>query len=204
MLVSLNVGNDQLAYSPTSWTKGMIINSNEKTASKYEIMNIKGSDYMFCEWKSGDYVLGGMQPQLYVLKKADNKDYSNYSPSAKTDKVDYPFADDPQVIGKWKSVDFVKAIDDFNPEKQNWVFGLTLTGLDFGADGVLSESFGDEKYSESISWTKGLVLSQKALTASAYTIKEINGSTYLFYEWKSGDYVYRGMQPYYYVLKKEQ
>lgn len=33
-------------------------------------------------------------------------------------------------------------------------------------------------------------------------IKEIEGTTYMFFEWKNGDYVFRGVNPYYYVLKK--
>lgn len=204
MLISVNQGNGALAYSSTTWTKGMVINTDEKTASKYEIMNIDGSTYMFYEWKSGDYVFRGMQPYIYVLKKVDNNDYSNYNPSRKVDKIDYPFVDDPQVIGKWSSVDFVEAIDKFNPEKKSWISGLYLTALNFGKDGKLITSTEKGDYSGCITWTKGLVLNQNELTASAYIIKEINRSTYLFFEWKSGDYTFRGMQPYYYVLKKEQ
>ena len=49
-------------------------------------------------------------------------------------------------------------------------------------------------------WTKGLVLSKEGQTASAYTIKTLGGKNYLFYEWKSGDYVFGHMQPRYYVL----
>ena len=203
VLSSVYEGNEQLVPSDT-WTKGMVIDSYQKTASKYEIKNINGSDYMFYEWKTGDYILNGVQPSLYVLKRVDNNDYSSYTPNVKTDKIDYPFADDPQVIGKWKSVDLVKAIDKFNPENREFKFELPLTGLNFGADGVSSESFADGTQPRPISWTKGLVLNQKTLTASAYTIKEINGSTYMFFEWKSGDYTKRGMQPYYYVLKKEK
>ena len=52
-------------------------------------------------------------------------------------------------------------------------------------------------------WTKGLVISDnRTKTASKYTIKEMDGSAYLFYEWKSGDYTFRHSKPTYYVLKK--
>ena len=36
-----------------------------------------------------------------------------------------------------------------------------------------------------------------------YLIKEIAGSKYMFFEWKSGDYTIRHMKPKYYVLKKD-
>ena len=52
-------------------------------------------------------------------------------------------------------------------------------------------------------WTKGLVISDNyTKTASKYTIKEIDGSAYMFYEWKSGDYTFRHRKSSYYVLKK--
>ena len=54
--------------------------------------------------------------------------------------------------------------------------------------------------SSSHTWTKGLVLDDD--TASKYIIREIDGSSYMFYEWKSGDYTIRYMKPSYYVLKK--
>jgi len=40
-------------------------------------------------------------------------------------------------------------------------------------------------------------------TAARYIIREIAGRTYVFFEWKSGDYTMRGMKPGYYVLRKE-
>jgi hypothetical protein len=52
--------------------------------------------------------------------------------------------------------------------------------------------------------TKGLVLSSSLKTASRYILKELDGSTYMFFEWKSGDYTLRGMKPKYYVLKKAE
>ena len=42
-------------------------------------------------------------------------------------------------------------------------------------------------------WTKGLILDDKAMTASEYRIQTINGIDYLFLEWKSGDYTYGGI-----------
>lgn len=41
----------------------------DKTASQYTIKKINGCNYMFYEWKSGDYTLRGMKPYYYVLKQ---------------------------------------------------------------------------------------------------------------------------------------
>ncbi|NRW28867.1 hypothetical protein DFH72_002552 [Clostridium beijerinckii] len=55
---------------------------------------------------------------------------------------------------------------------------------------------------KNITWTKDLVLNTSDKTASKYIIKEINGSKYMFFEWKNGDYIERGATPWYYVLKQ--
>ncbi|MCH4885928.1 hypothetical protein EZV73_00045 [Acidaminobacter sp. JC074] len=112
-----------------------------------------------------------------------------------TDDIDLPFENDDEVIGTWKSVDFVDDFDQFQPEKKFWGGDLYLKELVFLEGGEFDKDFR--------TWTKGFVMHHGDLTASAYTIKEINGATYMFYEWKSGDYVYRDQKPSYYVLKKE-
>lgn len=130
-----------------------------------------------------------------------------------TDEVDLPFVNDPDIIGTWASVDFVREIDYFTPNQSKWKGDLYLTEMVFATDGVVASVsvMSSEEGVPTIKvyapapwfkWTKGVVTHANALTASAYQIKEIDGSTYLFLEWKSGDYTIRGMKPQYYVLKK--
>ncbi|MHC4426456.1 MAG: M56 family metallopeptidase [Planctomycetota bacterium] len=189
-----------------TWTKGLVL--SDDTASKYIIKEIGGSTYMFFEWKSGDYTIRHMKPFYYVLKKVSAKSLKHEPMFGKkadipptsyineqgrlVDKTDYPFVNDQKVIGGWKSVDFVREIKQFNPAKKNWRGGLHLNHLIFEEGGAMPHS--------SHKWTKGLVLDDD--TASKYIIKEIEGSSYMFYEWKSGDYTIRYMKPSYYVLKK--
>ena len=47
----------------------MIINPNVCTASEYEIRTIDGNEYMFVDWKSGDYIFGGKVFGHYVFKR---------------------------------------------------------------------------------------------------------------------------------------
>ena len=109
------------------------------------------------------------------------------------DKIDYPFVDDHEVLGGWKSVDFVRDIDVFDPDKKSWTGNLFLKELFFLDGGKTNWAF---------SWTKGFVLHAGDKTASKYLIKDMDGSKYMFLEWKSGDYTIRHMKPCYYVLKK--
>ena len=55
-----------------TWTNGYIINHDETTCASYVIKNINSVDYLFFEWKSGDYTLRGMTPWYYVLKRISN------------------------------------------------------------------------------------------------------------------------------------
>jgi len=112
------------------------------------------------------------------------------------DDIDLPFVNDEEVIGTWKSVDFVKKISQFKPESKFWGDDLYLEELVFKAEGALKVKY--------LKWTKGYVMHSGDKTASEYIIKEIDGATYMFYEWKSGDYIFRNQKPYYYVLKKEE
>jgi len=193
------------------WTKDLVL--DDDTASRYIIREIDGSAYMFYEWKSGDYTIRYMKPFYYVLKKvlAESLKYepkygkkANIPPTSTinergrvVDKLDYPFVNDPQLIGTWESVDFVGEMEDFKAGQKQWGDGqgdLYLKGLIFKSNGKTFKPWW--------TWTKGLVFHAGDKTASKYTIKRIEGSTYMFYEWKSGDYTMRYRKPAYYVLKK--
>ena len=168
-----------------TWTKGVLIHHGDKTAAKYLIKDMDGADYMFLEWKSGDYTIRHMKPKYYVLKKIGG---------IRTDDINLPFKDDPKTLGRWESVDFVKAPDQFEPGRRAWQGDLYLKELVFLKDGKTAKS--------SWTWTKGYVLDSADKTASRYEIKRIGGTEFMFFEWKSGDYVFRGMEPCYYVLRR--
>jgi hypothetical protein len=192
-----------------TWTKGLVFHSGDKTASKYTLKDIEGSTYMFYEWKSGDYTIRHMKPFYYVLKKVSSEtvkhevDKKAHIPPTSTineqgrivDKIDYPFVNDPRLIGTWKSVDFVRETEQFRAGRKQWGGGqLYLKELIFLPNGKTFKPWW--------TWTKGLVFHSGSKTASKYTIKDIDDSTYMFFEWKSGDYTIRHMKPFYYVLKK--
>ena len=112
------------------------------------------------------------------------------------DNIDLPFVNDPQVVGEWESVDFVADASDFNPDKPNRSgIELFLKGLTFLENGKMPQ--------RSMTWTKGVVIHHEDKTASHYEIREINGKSYMFFEWKSGDFTISGMKPCFYVLKKK-
>lgn len=53
-----------------AWTRNSILKEESQTNSAYEIKTISGKDYLFFEWKSGDYQFGGRVFGCYVLERA--------------------------------------------------------------------------------------------------------------------------------------
>lgn len=176
----------KVADSGFTWTKGHILNIADQTNSAYEIKPIEGQTYLFFEWKSGDYACLGLKPAYYVLRKAGD---------VRVDDINLPFKNDAQAIGQWKAVDFVMEPSQFTPGEKFWKGDLYLKTLTL-------QPGGKTPMSPAITWTKGHILHKGDQTNSAYEIKNINGKEYMFFEWKSGDYVYRGRKPAYYVLEK--
>lgn len=189
----------KVPHAAFTWTKDHILNPVDKTDSKYVIKDIEGSTYLFFEWKSGDYTIRGMKPKYYVMKKISSTpslttNINGEEVKLRSDKIDYPFINDPEVIGKWQSVDFVEKIKNFKPKVQLWNGDLYLNSLIFKENGKFDNDY--------ITWTKDLIINSQLKTASKYSIKEIDGSKYMFFQWKNGDYVERGATPWYYVLKQ--
>jgi bla regulator protein BlaR1 len=107
----------------------------------------------------------------------------------------YPFVDDPNVVGKWVTVDFVKEVNEFKPGQRQVRWDLWFKGITFSKEGTTNWTW---------NWTKGLLLlTGEGHTASHYIIKTIDDEQYMFFEWKSGDYTILHRKPSYYVLKKE-
>ncbi|OGR39128.1 MAG: hypothetical protein A2X29_10490 [Elusimicrobia bacterium GWA2_64_40] len=111
------------------------------------------------------------------------------------DDTNLPFVNDPAVLGEWRSVDFVREPGRFVPGKKQFGGSLFLEGLTFLPEGRTAVPW--------FGWTRGVVMHLGGdHTASRYSIKELNGAVYMFFEWKSGDYIIRRKKPQYYVLKK--
>ena len=52
-----------------TWTQGYILNKHNQTASRYSLVILNGTEYLFVELKNGDYIWGGMDPNQMVFVK---------------------------------------------------------------------------------------------------------------------------------------
>ena len=185
-----------------SWTKGFIINKNgDYTAvNPYKIEEINGEKYMFADWKSYDYIKNGGETTVLVLKKLDGKQYTLDEISRKDD-IDKPFFNDKKILGSWKAVAFIRSKDEyFNHD--NIQENLFFNHAEFQENGRFSRN--KNGFFPYLTWTKGYILSNNQYhTAEKYEIKIISGKEFLFIEWKSGDYIWGGWEPNYYVFVRE-
>ena len=154
------------------------------------------SDGLFI-YKNQEQVQNKEQKRPEILQKDYLPETSTVDANGRiVDKIDYPFVDDHAVIGRWLSVDFVRDINDFQIDKQQWNGELHLKELIIQPGGKMGKQWTG-------TWTKGFIFDPEDKTASKYIIKHIADSDYMFFEWKSGDYFIRGRKPAYYVLQKE-
>ena len=51
------------------WTKGSVLNLHRITTASYEIHTIVGKQFLFLEWKMGNYIYGGIKPSFYVFSR---------------------------------------------------------------------------------------------------------------------------------------
>ena len=186
-------GSDRTTNGVTAgwkWTKGKVY-AGSPTEGRYEIREEAGRTFLFFQWMNDDVLFRGQRPHWVVQEKAPGLREVR---SRVRDRTKYPFEDDPACLGKWSTVDFVEQINDFKPGKPSWKGDLAFKGLDFLPGGKTSKDY---------RWTRGLLLQDHDHTASRYEIHDLNGSRYLIMEWKSGDYIFGGRRPWYYVLKAQ-
>ncbi|MBQ4575738.1 MAG: MerR family transcriptional regulator [Clostridia bacterium] len=50
-----------------NWTRGTLLDKRNQIAEAYTLMNIDGREYLFVEWKSGDYIFAKRAPLYYVF-----------------------------------------------------------------------------------------------------------------------------------------
>lgn len=140
-------------------------------------------------------------PEIWVYEQKDGKHIASAEDIRLCDNINFPFMADQSVVGTWKSFDFIRKREDFDPNKENWKGGdLFVKDIEFKSDGTFI--LNTQSHSSKLKWTKGLMLNKYSKTASAYEIFVRDGKEYLIMEWKSGDYSFGGGRIYWYVYTR--
>ena len=154
------------------------------------LSNFKSADGTIFNNSSGEFIMAYIGGGQYRGSLAGTQFTVSVG---KVDNIDLPFINDPDVIGEWKSVDFVAEKSEFDPNLPKWKGDLYWKGLTFLENGKTLQPW--------FTWTKGVVIHHGDKTASHYEIQKINGQRYLFMEFKTGDYTILGKKPMYYVMR---
>ena len=178
-------------YWVISWSKNIVfINGNP---NPYIIEN--GLMYLNVvdPFDKNEYVVA-------VFKKENSNLYTEEEIAIK-DNIDVEYKSDSDVIGLWETVDFIRNKEDFNLENKEYNDELYLKELIFNVNNTVIVKFSD--LLKETKYTKNYVINLCASdTLSNYELKEINGSTYMVIEWKSGDYAFGKRVNGYYLLRK--
>lgn len=195
------------------WTKGVLYSSfgypRQTNRNKYTIQEMDGETFLFVELKGRNYFRGGL-PEIWVFRKADSRAYTR-SEIRIIDEIPELPADDASVIGEWNACDCVRDIDRFCPDSPFFPYeGLYWRKAEFLEGGAIRNSFQDAEDGSVHtdkphvwSWVTGYVICHPSSTVSKYLFRELEGVTYLFVQWKSGDYSYGGSEPGWYVFKRQ-
>ena len=189
------------------WTKNHIISEEKKVNNQYTIKKIGGEVYLFSQWKDDTYRWGIVQqPDIYVFRRIEDAKITEKAPEPvviREDDVTQPFVDNEEMKGTWKSITAVNQIEHFKGKDDVMYPELYLLELGIQDDGKVTGKLSRGSFSSGLRWTGDTIINEGDKTASKCTIKKIKGETYMFYEWKSGDYIIGGEDPGYYVLIKQ-
>ena len=182
-------------YWIIKWSKGFIyLNKNE---CPYEIIENK----MLLTIPD---TFDNTYSKIAIFEKENNKKYTIEEIRTK-DNINLEFIEDKNIIGFWKSVDFVNKPENFSPNNTYWKEELYLQKIIIAPDNSCIASYKgkSEIHNEEIEFTKNYFINLGAPnTTSKYIYKTIDKKDYIIVEWKSGDYVYGKMINGYYVLEK--
>ncbi len=201
-----NKSNDEGLH----WTKNYLVDLTygDKTIPAYAISTIGGKTFMVVEGKSGDYTRKGVILYYDVFVKTSNAP-ATASPikvirdnnGVIHESMDYKFVTDKDAIGQWTAINFVASPDEFDGKdttKQSFIETSIRNFYDNGKEAHYANKANGAAMTQ---WTKGYIWGSDD-TICEYVIKQLNGKTFMFVQWKTGDYTVRGQKPNYMVYMK--
>ncbi len=198
------------------WTRGVIYRivprQDALIRNPYTLWERDGEVYMTLHYAGQATLSEGGDPLWLLYRRVRHGDIPLSEARARTDDIDLPMIPDLAVIGRWDTVDFVHTPDRFDPRSLRIARAyMELLGLDMTPDGVahMRLSQGGQSVVHSHVYTRtsdgehrGAILDRTSLVAEEYDIRTIGEDEYLFLRFKSGDYIYGGMEQGYYVFRR--
>lgn len=214
--ISSDVADDEIIFMPGGaiawkyfWTKGTLYRICPKykfaIPNTYKTVDIDNSKYMIIQYMSNDCIDFGKDSIMLLYRQINNTAHTEHQIRPNVDKTDLPFVEDESVLGEWLVVDYIPEISDFNSDKRFCkADDLYTLKICFLSRGICIKTFKTTNNATNVlRYTKGYVINDSNLTTEEYQIKTVRDNEYLFVQHKSGDYIYGGIKPYWYVFKRK-
>ena len=149
-----------------------------------------------------------------LYRQTEHAALTDLESRAYVDDVDLPKLPDPEAEGEWVTVATTGDAHGFTlrdlPKERNgfWILGATFNQKGFcvrhyAREGGTTDRISDyTRYESPREGIRGAVLNPLMRVAEGYLIREIEGEDYLFIQHKSGDYMYGGRTPLWYVFRR--
>ena len=173
--------------SRSSYSYPVVVPSTFVICADFNPEKTKGVYVHYDDSASGNSLIGLPGQEMKVFNRGEWMIRAVVQQSgSKSMQLDKPKSGNKQSpLGKWESVDYVRKVEDFKPGEKSWQGELFLKGIEFSRGGKTSNPMMPK-------WRKGWILHGDGRTKAKYIIKEIDGTTYLFLPWLSGDVTNRG------------
>ena len=173
-----------------------------------------GIRYMTVRYATLTTLNRGGDPMWLLYRQTEHAALTDLESRAYVDDVDLPKLPDPEAEGEWVTVATTGDAHGFTlrdlPKERNgfWILGATFNQKGFcvrhyAREGGTTDRISDyTRYESPREGIRGAVLNPLMRVAEGYLIREIEGEDYLFIQHKSGDYMYGGRTPLWYVFRR--
>lgn len=215
--VSSDIADKEIIFMPNGaiawkyfWTKGTLYRICPKykfvIPNAYKTIQKGDLQYMIIQYMSNDCIDYGKDCIVLLYRQVDQIAYTEYQIRPHIDETDLPFFEDEAVHGEWLAFDYIPKLSNFDPDKKySEQESINTINLCFLSRGICTKTVSTTNKSTKfvLRYTKGFVLNDSEKTAEEYQIKKFNGRDFLFVQHKSGDYIYGGMTPHWYVFERK-
>ena len=200
-----------------SWSRGVLYTvSSYKTLipHPYTLWEVDGERYMTVRYVTTACLYRGGDPIWLLYRQTEHTVLTELESRAFVDEVDLPPIPDPAIVGEWVTVAFTSDAESFTLEEiarerpRLWIVGVSFNERNLcirryaQGGGTVERIFGYTRYEDASRPVRGAVLTLNNHIAEGYLLRELEGETYLFIQHKSGDYIYGGRTPLWYVFRR--
>lgn len=201
------------------WSRGVIYQMSglyrTLIPNPYTLWEEDGVRYMSIRYATTSSLNRGGDPIWLLYRQTCHAELTDLESRAYVDDVDLPGISDPDVVGEWVTVATTDDPYGFTakdcPRKRSgfWILGATFNENNvcvrrYAREGGTTDGISHyTRFEHPDEQARGAVLNELLRLAEGYMLREIEGETYLFIQHKSGDYMYGGRTPSWYVFRRD-